>query len=88
MQQLWREEGTDWKKWAKATKQWHNNMLEKTGEALTLIKRVCELLHIEEYFKLPSDSMKIDPDSATKEEMDALAAHLQKEQIAMGHFID
>ena len=32
--------------------------------------------------------MKIDPDSATKEEMDALAAQLQKERIAMGHFID
>ena len=51
---------------------------------LTLIKRVCEVLHIEEYFKLPSDGMKIDPDSATKEEMDAMAAQLQKERIAMG----
>lgn len=88
MQQLWQEEGIDWKKWANATKRWHNNMLTKTEEALTLIRRVCEVLNIEEYFKLPSDSMKIDPDSATKEEMDALAAQLQKERIAMGHFID
>ena len=85
MQQLWREEGTDWKKWAKATKQWHNNMLEKTEEALTLIRRVCEILNIQEYFHLPSDTMNIDPDNATKEEMDALAAQLQKERIAMGH---
>ena len=86
MQQLWREEGTDWKKWANATKKWHNNMLEKTEETLTLIRRVCEILNIQEYFHLPSDSMNIDPDNATKEEMDALAAQLQKERVAMGHF--
>lgn len=88
MQQLWREEGTDWKKWAKATKQWHNNMLEKTEETLTLIRRVCEILNIQEYFHLPSDTMNIDPDNATKEEMDALAAQLQKERIAMGRIED
>ena len=85
MQQLWREEGTDWNKWAKATKPWHNTMLAKTEEALTLIRRICEVLNIREYFDLPSDSMNIDPDNATKEEMDALAAQLQKERIAMGH---
>ena len=85
LQQLFREEGTDWNKWAKATKPWHNTMLAKTEEALTLIRRICEVLNIREYFDLPSDSMNIDPDNATKEEMDALAAQLQKERIAMGH---
>lgn len=85
MQQLWREEGTDWKKWASATKKCHNNMLKKTEETLMLIRRICEVLNIKEYFNLPSDEMNIDPDNATKEEMDALAAQLQKERIAMGH---
>lgn len=84
MQQLWREEGTDWKQWAKVTKGWHRNMILKTEEALTLIRRICEILNIKEYFEMPSDSMNIDPEVATKEEMDALAAQLQKERIAMG----
>ena len=84
MQQLWREEGTDWKEWAKVTKQWHRNMLTKTEEALTLIRRSCEILNVKEYFEMPSDSMNIDPETATKAEMDALAAQLQKERIAMG----
>lgn len=85
MQQLWREEGTDWKAWAKVTKKWHENMLYKTEEALTILRRVSEILGIEEYFVMPSDSMNIDPDIATKEQMDKMAEQLLREKIAMGH---
>lgn len=85
MQQLWREEGTDWKAWAKVTKTWHENMIVKTEEALSILRRISEVLDIREYFAMPSDSMNIDPDNATQEEMDRLAEQLLKEKIAMGH---
>ena len=84
LQQLFREEGTDWKKWEKNTSQLHKNVLLKIEEALTLLRRVCQVLEINEYFDMPSDHMNINPETASKEEMDALAAQLQKERIAMG----
>lgn len=85
MQQLWREEGTDWKAWAKVTNVWHKSMLQKTEEALTILRRVSQILGIDEYFVMPSDSMNIDPDNATQEEMDRMAEQLLREKIAMGH---
>ena len=85
MDRLRNEKGSDWKEWAKVTKRWHRNMLMKTEETLTMLRQVCEVLNIREYFEKPSDLIEIDPDTATAEEMDALAAQLQKERIAMGH---
>ena len=85
MSQLYREEGVDVKKWISSTNKWHAELTKRTDRALSLIRRIADSLSIDSYFELPSDKMDIDQDTASKEEMDALAEQLRKERIAMGY---
>ena len=84
MSQLWSEEGVDIKAWTRATNKWHAEMTKKLEEALMIIRRIATVLGLEEYFRMPSDNMTIDPDDPSKEKRDFLAAQLRKEQIALG----
>jgi len=84
MSQLYREEGVDIDQWRKATNRWHLTLIKKTEDMLGGIVRVAKSIGLNEFFELPSDKMKIDIDNATKEEMDELAAQIQKEQTALG----
>lgn len=84
MQQLYKEEGVNIKEWIKATNKWHRTLVEKTSETFALLSRIAAQLQLDEFFVSESDDMKIDLDEATQEELDALAAQIQKENIALG----
>lgn len=84
MTQLYREEGVDLDQWRKATNRWHMTLIKKTEDMLGGIVRISQSIGLNEFFELPSDKMEIDLENATKEEMDALAAQIQKEQTALG----
>lgn len=88
MRQLYREEGVDLKKWTGATNRWHSEIAKRTEEALTTIRLIARELGIKEYFDLPSSKMDINPDTASKEELDRLADQLRKERIMMGRIED
>lgn len=85
MNQLYREEGVDVNEWKKATNKWLSELTKRTETHLTLIRRIADSLGLENYTDLPSDHMDIDPDTATTEQMDALAHQLWKERTAMGY---
>lgn len=84
MNQLYREEGVDLKAWIKATNTWHRKFAEDIKEHFSMLRKIAEILNLDEYFDLPSKHMNIDLETASKEEMDALAEQMRKERIAMG----
>lgn len=84
MAQLYREEGVDLDQWRKVTNRWHMTLIKKTEDMLGGIVRISQSIGLNEFFELPSDKMEIDLENTTKEEMDALAAQIQKEQTALG----
>ena len=86
MNQLYKEEGVNMKKWADATNLWHTKMTQELQESLKLIRRIANELKLDEYFIMPSDSMKVDLDNPTTEEMEKMAEQLRKERLAMGRF--
>ena len=84
MNQLWKEEGVDLKAWTAATNHWHHEVAQRTQEVLNICRKIASELQLEEYFDMPSATMTININEATKEELDALAEQLRKERIAMG----
>lgn len=88
MGQLYREEGVDVKSWVGATNRWHAELVKRTQEMLTLVRKIAAALGLTEYFHMPSDEMVIDWDSSDTEKENALAAQLRKERIAMGRDVD
>lgn len=84
MRQLYREEGTDLNKWIAKTNKWHSEMTKHLQKYLGLVADIADALGLDSYTDLPSTHMEIDPETATKEEMDALAEQLLRERIAMG----
>ena len=84
MNQLWKEEGVDLKAWTTATNHWHHEVAQRTQEVLNICRKIASELQLEEYFDMPSATMTVNINEATKEELDALAEQLRKERIAMG----
>jgi len=89
MQQLYREEGVDVKKWISSTNRWHSALAKETQSMLRLIRMIADELGLKEYFDLPSDHMpEIVYGKSSQEEMDAMAEQLRKEAIMMGRITD
>ena len=89
MQQLYREEGVDVKKWISSTNRWHSTLAKETQSMLRLIRMIADELGLKEYFDLPSDHMpEIVYGKSSQEEMDAMAEQLRKEAIMMGRITD
>ena len=84
MNQLYREEGVNLKEWTKATNKWHSALVKATNESFALLRKVAVQLGLNDFLVAESDDMSIDLDSATKEELDALAAQIHKENTALG----
>ena len=84
MNQLYRIEGVDLKAWIKATNTWHKKFVEDSKELFYILRKVAEILDLEEYFDIPSNHMQIDTYNATWEEMDAMAEQVRKERRALG----
>lgn len=84
MSQLYSEEGIDLKKWTRATNKWHAALAKATNASFTLLRKVAVQLGLNDFLVAESDDMSIDLDNATKEELDALAAQIHKENTALG----
>ena len=84
MNQLWKEEGVNFKKWISATNRWMAEMTKVLQEYLYLQRRIADALGLREYFVLPSDSMKLDLDNPSQEEYEKIARQMHTEQIMMG----
>ena len=84
MNQLYREEGVNLKEWTKATNKWHSALVKATNESFALLRKVAVQLGLNDFLVAESDDMSIDLDNATKEELDALAAQIHKENTALG----
>ena len=84
MSQLYREEGVDLKRWSKATNKWHAALVKATNASFALLRKVAVQLGLNDFLVTESDDMSIDLDNATKEELDALAAQIHKENTALG----
>ena len=84
MNQLYREEGVNLKEWTKATNKWHSALVKATNESFALLRKVAVQLGLNNFLVAESDDMSIDLDNATKEELDALAAQIHKENTALG----
>ena len=83
--QLWREEGVDMKAWIKTTKVPFERAEKAVLEYLSDVKEIAKALKLDKYFEMPSDKMNINAETATVEEMDALAKQLREERAFMGH---
>ena len=83
--QLWREEGVDMKAWIKTTKIPFERAEKAVLEYLSDVKEIAKALKLDKYFEMPSDKMNINAETATVEEMDALAKQLREERAFMGH---
>ena len=84
MSQLYREEGVDLKRWSKATNKWHAALVKATNASFALLRKVAAQLGLDDFLVAESDDISIDLDNATKEELDALAAQIHKENTALG----
>ncbi len=84
MSQLYREEGVDLKRWSKATNKWHAALVKATNASFALLRKVAAQLGLDDFLVAESDDMSIDPDTATKEELDALAEQIHMENTALG----
>ena len=84
MNQLYREEGVNLKKWTRATNKWHAALVKVTNASFALLRKVAVQLGLNDFLVAESDDMSIDPDNATKEELDALAAQIHMENTALG----
>ena len=84
MSQLYKEEGVDLKEWTKVTNKWHAALVKATNASFLLLRKVAVQLGLNDFLVTESDDMSIDPDNATKEELDALAAQIHKENTALG----
>ena len=84
MSQLYREEGVDLKRWSKATNKWHAALVKATNASFALLRKVAVQLGLNDFLVTESDDMSIDPDTATKEELDALAEQIHMENTALG----
>lgn len=84
MNQLYREEGVNLKEWTRATNKWHAALVKVTNASFALLRKVAVQLGLNDFLVAESDDMSIDPDNATKEELDALAAQIQMENTALG----
>lgn len=85
MNQLYKEEGVDLKKWTDVTNHWHSVLVTETQKTLRTINKIADVLELDKYYEMPSDKMVIDPKTASVEEMDKLAEQLRIERIALGH---
>ena len=85
MRQLYQEEGVELKDWTAATNKWHIALLKKLEDTFTIIRKIAVKLGLEDFFLADSDNVEIDLETASKEELDALAAQIMKENIAMGN---
>lgn len=84
MSQLYREEGVDLKRWSKATNKWHAALVKATNASFALLRKVAAQLGLDDFLVAESDDISIDPDTATKEELDALAEQIHMENTALG----
>lgn len=84
MSQLYKEEGVDLKEWTKVTNKWHAALVKATNASFLLLRKVAVQLGLNDFLVTESDDMSIDLDNATKEELDALAAQIHKENTALG----
>ena len=84
MSQLYREEGVDLKKWTRATNKWHAALVKATNASFALLRKVAVQLGLNDFLVAESDDMSIDPDNATKDELDAMAAQIHMENTALG----
>ena len=84
MNQLYREEGVNLKEWIKATGKWLSALVSATNESFALLRKVAVKLGLNDFFVSESDAMDIDLDTATKDQLDALAAQIHKENTALG----
>ncbi len=84
MSQLYREEGVDLKRWSKATNKWHAALVKATNASFALLRKVAAQPGLDDFLVAESDDMSIDPDTATKEELDALAEQIHMENTALG----
>ncbi|MBR4381931.1 MAG: hypothetical protein IKP64_00075, partial [Selenomonadaceae bacterium] len=84
MNQLYREEGVNLKEWTKATGKWLSALVSATNESFALLRKVAVKLGLNDFFVSESDAMDIDLDTATKDQLDALAAQIHKENTALG----
>lgn len=84
MNQLYREEGVNLKEWTKATEKWLSALVSATNESFALLRKVAVKLGLNDFFVSESDAMDINLDTATKEQLDALAAQIHKENTALG----
>ena len=84
MNQLYREEGVNLKEWTRATNKWHAALMKVTNASFALLRKVAVQLGLNDFLVTESDDMSIDPDNATKEELDALAAQIHMENTALG----
>ena len=83
--QLWREEGVDMKRWLDTTTVPFQRAEQAVLEYLAYVRDIAEVLDLDEYFDVPSNHITFDPETATKEEMDAMAEQLRKERAFKGH---
>lgn len=84
MNQLYREEGVNLKEWTKATEKWLSALVSATNESFALLRKVAVKLGLNDFFVSESDAMDINLDTATKQQLDALAAQIHKENTALG----
>lgn len=84
MNQLYREEGVNLKEWTRATNKWHAALVKATNASFVLLRKVAVQLGLNDFLVAESDDMSIDPDNATKEELDALAEQIHMENTALG----
>lgn len=84
MQQLYKEDGVDIKKWIAATNQPIKDLSKKTETVLNYCRVFAGMLGLNTYFEMPSQRANIEIDEMSKEELDALSAQIEKELIALG----
>ena len=84
MRQLYQEEGVNVKDWASVTNKWHVAMLKKLEDCFLMIRKIALPVGLEDFFVSDADDVRIDLDTATPEQLDALAEKIMKENIAMG----
>lgn len=84
MRQLYQEEGVNVKDWTSVTNKWHVAMLKKLEDSFLMIRKIAVQVGLEDFFVSDADDVKIDLDSATPEQLDAIAEKIMQENIAMG----
>lgn len=84
MRQLYQEEGVNVKDWTSVTNKWHVAMLKKLEDCFLMIRKIAVQVGLEDFFVSDTDDVKIDLDSATPEQLDAIAEKIMQENIAMG----